>query len=1485
MPVRTLSLTRLSVLVVAWFACAPAVAGADGRYLAVFADGRRVTGDDLSGWGQDPAAPQLAGESLADPRRPLRWFLDTELGLWRASKCTSGYVEFVGGDRLVGHVVGSGQDAAGGSGGGFLSVVPAYAREVSGITDAKVVRVSREFIRRIVWTPQPHRALSPATILLRNGGRVRYKSIRWLEGGVSVLLAKGVRKIGFAEIAELHTPVKDSWKGYLRELSILNPDRGELLFRLETSDGFVLTSCPSRFRAAAVSDRKLKKKGPPQAVPGCWRHMVQPAWSADPIWLRFDAIVTRSFFPAHRPPLSRLSPDNVVQKSMTGFSWRWRADRNVQGDRMIVAGRAVSGGLGVHANNELTYSLPDFVRAFRTRVALDSAAGDGGCVRGAVYLDSTRNKPLYRSDLIVGSGSVYDSGRLSIPPGKDRRLILVADAAHADRPEGADPLDIRDTLNWIDPVLELDEPRLRAAAADLVLRSVDAWRDWDIALDGGDGAISSRWIASSSAHAGVENAMSTKGRRLTLATRRRVGSGQRYLKIQVRQVGPACNAGRIEVRTDGRLAAYLPVRRAGFDAPYLIPLESLQGKDVNLQIVYRPGAADETIDWPTLSLVESDIPAGWSPLRIVSAYSQRGVKLSVLNDGSILAACDDEDLQPYLDTYCIRAATDLPLVGAIRLEALADPSLRRGGPGRSGRAVLSQFRASSAPTRRRVFRGRYVKLSLPDRETHLHVNEVQVFAPPPSEAQLLTGLGAETVPENMVSKDHKSSDVLAILKTPERKRSIDQRTLLRSYLDAISPNVALGAAATQSSEYVHTSAKNAVDGRIFSGYTHTGKEMSPWLLVDLGRICEIDRIVVWNREDGNGYERMNDLLVEVLDADRKSVWRRVLKDSSAPAAELFDSDAAKLTFSSAAASFNEPDSHPPAHSLDSTVYGWTISSRVGESHAAEFVIDRPVDLRRTGLDFKLRQAYSFYYPMSPFSDGRDRLHRSNTDRIATLGRFRLLASSAPAAGPVEPPPIVIVPYDTWGSEKADPSVALTSPHPLFEDSGRFTAVDRADRSKVRLVSDDRHAGKRAVRIESGGEYRLNLGRVISIGPNPAAGEFRYIRFAFRKYGGGRVSLSLGHLNSHQRRCRYEAGSGAPSGPDAQSVWSVGLPPEWIVLDRDILGDFGRMDLTSLSFACSGGGHAVLDHVYLAAKYDDFKRLPAAPSLEETNLKARRVLAGPILKKGFPAFVSVTVSGQTAGGAIVGDEGWVLTVGHILAGGQKDASIRLRDGRTVRGKIAGIYRNSDVGLVKIIDKGPWKGLELSRADTLPRGDLYVGFTFARSFKGGKTPTSYITDITETGYWTYRGKYALKDAIVGGVLLDSKARIVGIHNQVVNGSVLQYSKMRSPMHEWRKLQRGDIWSKWLTGSGPMLGFHSAIRNGGCGVATVYPNTPAAAAGMKPGDLITQINGESIGNFEGLVKALGYKDPGQEVSVTYKRGKQTIRKKIRLMRRKQY
>lgn len=80
----------------------------------------------------------------------------------------------------------------------------------------------------------------------------------------------------------------------------------------------------------------------------------------------------------------------------------------------------------------------------------------------------------------------------------------------------------------------------------------------------------------------------------------------------------------------------------------------------------------------------------WSPVRVVSARTESGAELDVLDDGSLLAPAD---VSP-TDRYTVTIASDLPRIAAVRLRVLTHNSLPKRGPGRAGNGnfVLTEFR-------------------------------------------------------------------------------------------------------------------------------------------------------------------------------------------------------------------------------------------------------------------------------------------------------------------------------------------------------------------------------------------------------------------------------------------------------------------------------------------------------------------------------------------------------------------------------------------------------------------------------------------------------------------------------------------------------------------------------------------------------------------------------------------------------------------------
>jgi hypothetical protein len=220
------------------------------RYEAVFVDGARIYGNEVHGWGKHPANPRLDDTPLLDAKRPLRWLRDRKSGRQRSGEHRPGYIEFVGGDRLAGRILGTGA-----SDGLYVPthlIVKPFApigQPLGGSTGN--VRILPRRIQRVVFAPTALRRLHPGTLYYRDGRKVGFTSLRWAQESVILLLKTGTLDVKLSDIADIHLPRIDPWRAYYRELAILSPDCKSRMLRIETTGGLIATASTLRFGASA----------------------------------------------------------------------------------------------------------------------------------------------------------------------------------------------------------------------------------------------------------------------------------------------------------------------------------------------------------------------------------------------------------------------------------------------------------------------------------------------------------------------------------------------------------------------------------------------------------------------------------------------------------------------------------------------------------------------------------------------------------------------------------------------------------------------------------------------------------------------------------------------------------------------------------------------------------------------------------------------------------------------------------------------------------------------------------------------------------------------------------------------------------------------------------------------------------------------------------------------------------------------------------
>ena len=342
----------------------------------------------------------------------------------------------------------------------------------------------------------------------------------------------------------------------------------------------------------------------PDGAPATWRHMIQPVWSLDPLWIPFKTIRMRWSFAPTEFPLSRIAPTEAVSPA----AMSWRADRSEGGGFLRSGGRLHGWGFGVHAYSELTFALPPAAVSFHSRLGLDHIVGERGCVRGKIYLGSTKNKPVYESPLLIGSGKTAETGVIRIPESPEGRgeLILQADPAVRNHPPRADPLNIRDKLDWLEPELILDPVRLAGEVQRHIAPQVLAWRQWRAKFDK-RGVYTWGSFRDNVPGIGPERFLPVVGARvqaLTLSREMTIRGGDKWLVVDVGYPdGSDLDARAVTLRIGDEdiTPEKIPIRQYWrLPAPLVFSIEKYRRKEVKLLLTQR--ADGKKLYWRGLSM-------------------------------------------------------------------------------------------------------------------------------------------------------------------------------------------------------------------------------------------------------------------------------------------------------------------------------------------------------------------------------------------------------------------------------------------------------------------------------------------------------------------------------------------------------------------------------------------------------------------------------------------------------------------------------------------------------------------------------------------------------------------------------------------------------------------------------------------------------------------------------------------------------------------
>lgn len=322
----------------------------------------------------------------------------------------------------------------------------------------------------------------------------------------------------------------------------------------------------------------------------------------------------------------------------------------------------------------------------------------------------------------------------------------------------------------------------------------------------------------------------------------------------------------------------------------------------------------------------------------------------------------------------------------------------------------------------------------------------------------------------------------------------------------------------------------------------------------------------------------------------------------------------------------------------------------------------------------------------------------------------------------------------------------------------------------------------------------------------------------------------------------------------------------------------RRDAAPLPASATGPEHSGQRHSFADAVA---RAAPAVVNIYTARVVSTQVKptpSRPMFEQNLPAVRNLLES-SLGSGVIVDTAGHIVTNNHVI----QDATeirVQLADGRVATPRVVGTDTDTDLAVLKI-DMPDLPVMPMGRSDELRAGDvvLAIGNPLGLS----QTVTQGIVSATGRGSLRLAtfADFIQTDAAInfgnsGGALIDSDGALIGINTAVLAqqlgtegiGFAIPVNLVRGVVSEI--IEHGRVRRGWLgvhVIGDPNRRFSAPV------IGLVDKDSPAEKAGLRPGDLITEINNRPILTDQEALTQVAALAPGSKIEIKFRRGNRSL------------
>ena len=311
------------------------------------------------------------------------------------------------------------------------------------------------------------------------------------------------------------------------------------------------------------------------------------------------------------------------------------------------------------------------------------------------------------------------------------------------------------------------------------------------------------------------------------------------------------------------------------------------------------------------------------------------------------------------------------------------------------------------------------------------------------------------------------------------------------------------------------------------------------------------------------------------------------------------------------------------------------------------------------------------------------------------------------------------------------------------------------------------------------------------------------------------------------------------------------------------------------------------------------------SSTSTVERAPTSIAG-IAARVLPSVVSISTesfSGSgTGSGFVIRSDGYILTNNHVIndvVNGQGKLTVTLNNGKKLSGTVLGADAAYDLAVVKINATG-LPALQFGNSDAIQVGDQVIAIGSPLGLTGTVTSgiisakNRAVTSSGGTGESSFINALQTDAAInpgnSGGPLVDATGAVIGVNSAIASlgssfggqsgsiglGFAIPINQAKRTAEQLIKDGKATYPVMGIRLDTSFTGVGAQIANQSQGVVA---NSPAAKAGLQPGDIITALNGSPISSSDELIVAIRARNVGDTVTLTIDRNGKILKTKVTL------